>query len=246
MLAADVFASYLSSRAVIIDVMELPNWRESSSGARIRAALWLATEVGEGGKFTKSELRAAFPDYEQIDRRVRDLRPEGWEIATYREDRSLLQDELRLVAIGGAVWESNYRSKATMAISDRRRREVFLADGYSCVYCGVTAGEEYADDPLKTARLLVGRIRSTAGAAPELVTTCARCHSALANGEVDADAIAAMKALNGCERDEFRSWVRIGTRPRSKLERLWGRYKTLPEESRSEIETQLGADSIDP
>ena len=59
-----------------------------------------------------AELRNAFPSVEQIDRRMRDLRAEGWVIATYREDRSMSQDELRLVAMGGRVWEEAYHSRS--------------------------------------------------------------------------------------------------------------------------------------
>src|SRR4051794_14992723 len=112
--------------------MGLPDWRDSSAGGRVRAALWLATEVGEGGTFTKAQLRTAFPNVEQIDRRVRDLRPEGWLILTFQEDRSLQQDELRLSAIGGHVWEPGYRSAAKAAVSEKERQAAFLADDFQC------------------------------------------------------------------------------------------------------------------
>ena len=78
--------------------MDVPDWRTSRTGSKTRVALWLVAEVGAGGTFTKADLRAAFPAIEQVDRRMRDLRTEGWVIATYREDRSLAADELRWFA----------------------------------------------------------------------------------------------------------------------------------------------------
>src|SRR5690349_22430259 len=110
--------------------MTVPDWRTATAGAKVRVALWLASEVREGGIFTKAQLRAAFPNIEQVDRRMRDLRPEGWEILTFQEDRSLEPDELRLKTMGGSVWDPGYRSKAKASVSEKERQAVFLADDY--------------------------------------------------------------------------------------------------------------------
>ena len=139
--------------------MPIPDWRASTAGSRIRVALWLASEIGEGGVFTKSQLREAFPNVEQVDRRMRDLRPEGWKIATYREDRSLEVDELRLIAIGGYVWEPGYQSRASIGLTDQQRQAVLARDGYACIHCGIAGGEQYPDDPVRTAKLTVRRPR---------------------------------------------------------------------------------------
>ncbi|NED80912.1 hypothetical protein G3I76_12555, partial [Streptomyces sp. SID11233] len=65
-------------------------------GGRVRVALWLVSVVGEGNPFTKTELRTAFPDESQIDRRLRDLRDWGWVIHNSRDDESLRPEEQRL------------------------------------------------------------------------------------------------------------------------------------------------------
>src|SRR3954471_10820587 len=117
--------------------MSVPDWRTYESGTRVRAALWLMDAVGVGNSFTKAELRAAFPGVEQIDRRLRDLREDGWVIATYREDRSLDSDELRFVSMGGPVWERSYRRSGSPPVSAKMRSEVFAADQHTCVVCGV-------------------------------------------------------------------------------------------------------------
>ncbi|MGO4420337.1 hypothetical protein AB4Z54_16790, partial [Streptomyces sp. MCAF7] len=82
----------------------LPSWQDGKLGGKARAALWLVTEVGEGNIFTKTELRKAFPDVAQIDRRVRELRDHGWRIDTNRDDPALKQEEQRYVSKGAEVW----------------------------------------------------------------------------------------------------------------------------------------------
>src|SRR3954452_13389047 len=114
----------------MMGVMTVPDWKTSTKGTRVRVALWLHSEVGDGGTFKKAQLREAFPGVEQIDRRMRDLRAEGWVLATYREDRSLEPDELRLVQVGGRVGEPTYRSRQSSTITDKERKAVFAADNY--------------------------------------------------------------------------------------------------------------------
>lgn len=53
------------------------DWRNADLGTRVRVALWLRDEIGEGGTFSKAALRAAISGAEQVDRRMRDLRPHG-------------------------------------------------------------------------------------------------------------------------------------------------------------------------
>jgi hypothetical protein len=88
---------------------ELPDWTSSKMGTMVRAALWLVTKVGEGNVFTREQLRAAFPETAQVDRRVRDLRDHGWVIDTNREDPTLSFGESRFVHAGAPVWEPGSR-----------------------------------------------------------------------------------------------------------------------------------------
>lgn len=88
---------------------QLPDWTNEKMGTMVRAALWLATEVGEGNVYTKEQLNAAFPGVSQIDRRVRDLRDRGWVIATNRDDALLAPHESRFVRAGEPIWEPGMR-----------------------------------------------------------------------------------------------------------------------------------------
>lgn len=153
---------------------DVPDWTTHGGGGKRRVALWLAAEVGEGGAFTKASVRQAFPGVEQIDRRMRDLRTEGWVIATYREDRSLAPDELRLVAIGGHVWVKGYVSKARVALNERERNTILSRDMWTCRFCGVGAGNIYPDEKLRKATLLVTTVGKLANSEIR-VCSCERC-----------------------------------------------------------------------
>lgn len=197
--------------------MELPDWRTSSAGAKVRAALWLATEVGEGGTFTKAQLRGAFPNIEQVDRRMRDLRPEGWEILTFQEDRSLEPDELRLKTIGGRVWEPGYRSKARSAVPDRERQAAFLADNYQCVICGIAGGEAYPDDPGRVAKLVASRPDDVSATR----TLCDRCRAGGPITPSAAELEESVSALGPEQRITLARWLASGQRERTQEEQLW-------------------------
>lgn len=103
------------------------------------AATWLLREVGVGGVFTKVQLRAAFPEVTQIDRRVRDLRAQGWVIHTRRQDPSLGQEEMRLVEVG------DRRRGPSERITPKQRRAALLATAHSCLACGAVASAPYPD-----------------------------------------------------------------------------------------------------
>lgn len=220
-------------------VQEVPDWRRSTAGARTRVALWLVAEIAEGGRFTKADLRDAFPAVEQVDRRMRDLRKEGWVIATYREDRSLAPDELRLVTVGGPVWEDGYRSRAESALTDKQRQAVFAADGFACVLCGIAAGDVYPDDALQRAKLTVARLR-TDGAAAGLRTVCSRCHAADKNPEPDPTILDDIAQLPPDERADLTRWIHAGRRATSRAEVVWHRYRRLGNSQRADVHAELG------
>ncbi len=224
--------------------MSPPNWRTFQGGTRIRVALWLHSEVGAGGVFTKAALRDAFPGVEQIDRRMRDLRPEGWVIRTYREDRSLEVNELRLVEEGGAVWDPNYKAQQRRAITSKERHAAMRSDNYMCVECGIAAGDAFPDDSLHTAKLSVFDRTGGEGPTRRLSTICDRC---LAGGGEDpgggedlGDLLAEIGALSHGQRDSLAKWIRRRSRTYAKEERLWSRYRRLPATERAVVEQHLG------
>lgn len=218
--------------------MSLPDWRTAESGTRIRAALWLMEAVGVGNSFTKAELRAAFPGVEQIDRRMRDLRNDGWVIATSREDRSLEPDELRFVSAGGSVWEHDYRRSSALAVSAKVRSKVFAADEHTCVLCGVIGGDTFPDDPLKIARLTCQRLPSDDGTL-RLRTVCDRCQSGPDRGESDNELLAAASALDDSELSALAEWSEHGVRRPRAADLIWARLARLPADERGALRAAI-------
>ncbi|MYY13248.1 hypothetical protein GT204_31290 [Streptomyces sp. SID4919] len=212
-----------------------------------RVALWLIAVVGEGNEFTKADLRDAFPGVSQVDRRMRDLRDFEWRIDTNRDDPELDSHQQRFVKAGIPVWEPgrSARPKGTTAIGANRRREVIAADGYMCRSCGITPGAEYSDTS-ETAQLDIARrpVRKPDGTTRvELVTECNRCRIGGRSLEADLSRVlAAAAGLSPIERRVLTGWITADEREFSRVERLWGDYRSLPETSRTELRAEMGLD----
>ncbi|MFE1797797.1 HNH endonuclease [Streptomyces sp. NPDC059517] len=225
------------------------SWRNTHLGTRIRVALWLRDEVGEGGTFSKARLRAAIQGAEQVDRRMRDLRPAGWVIKTYRDKPSLQPDQLYLEAMGRPVWEPEHRAAGLRQISTKTRRFVYERDLHMCRRCGIAAGEEYADDPGARGRLTLGHVNphksGSAGNAEDLITECARCNETVGHltgvqmtKEQVWDRVAALP--NRGKRDLL-EWMEADRRTLSPAEKAWGMYRQLPAVTREALHRDLEA-----
>lgn len=225
--------------------MVLPSWENTKMGTMKRAALWLVSEVGEGNVFTKAQLRDAFPEVSQIDRRMRDLRDHGWRIDTNREDLSLDAHEQRFVQMGEPVWEPGKATKASTVITATQRRDLLQQDGHLCRSCGIAPGQAYAGAyeaaQLDVARRKVKRMDGTT--AVELVIECNRCR--VGGRGITADLGGVLERINhlpAFERKILAGWVSDDEREFSKLERLWGEYRALPAESRAAVRDALIAE----
>ncbi|MDH6489959.1 hypothetical protein [Streptomyces sp. SAI-127] len=225
----------------------IPSYQDKTFGTMVRAALWLVTEVGEGSVFTKTQLREAFPEVAQIDRRLRDLRDHGWRIDTSRDDPSLLQQEQRFVTRGADVWIPG-RSKAPKhksSLTAAQRAKVLHDDNHLCQSCGVGAGEAYEDSGgVELAKLNVSRRKvlhsgegENAVAEYQLITECKRCGTGGgADREVDLDALLELvEALAPLEQRLFAKWIAADQRTFSPIEKIWGIYRALPQESRAAV-----------
>lgn len=226
--------------------MTIPRWDEPKlkAGTKIRAALWLVTEVGVGNTFTKERLRHAFPGVAQIDRRLRELRGYGWVIDTRAEDVSLNHDEQRLVAIGYPVWQQKAEThEAPETVSAKIRRKTFAEDNYQCSACGIAGGERYPDAPHLTATLSLSRMAvrlPDGGTSRMLVTECKRCRAG-SGPRVEADLLNVLRqieALDDIDSVVFRRWVDASGRGQL-LDRIWGEFRRLPHTAQDEIRKRL-------
>jgi hypothetical protein len=217
---------------------ELPNWQDSRLGTMKRAALWLVTEVGVGNVFTKTQLRDAFPDVAQIDRRMRDLRDHGWLIYTNREDVGLDASQQRFVEQGAPVWEPGKATRPSSSITAAQRRELLVRDGYLCRSCGIGAGEVYAGSQ-ETAQLEVARrktLQPDGSVTTELVTECNRCR--VGGRHLVADVkqlVERIRQLPPFERKILAGWMANGQREYSEIEEVWAAYRALPATARAQI-----------
>jgi len=211
----------------------------------VRGALWLLQVVGEGGTFTKNQLRQAFPGVSQVDRRIRDLRDWGWVVRSSAEEASLHAEDQRFVKAGVAVWDPQERRRAAprRTIPSKERRAVLARDGYMCTLCGIAGAEPYRDDPVMTAVLSVSRriIRTIEGSETVvLVTECNRCRSGQDNDQIDVgDAVAAASELSPGDRRRLIRWMERGRRGLTEFDRAWGAYLRTPVDLRPELAERL-------
>ncbi|MGW3513547.1 HNH endonuclease [Streptomyces sp. NPDC000994] len=226
---------------------EFPDWRDTSVGARVRVAAWLVSVVGEGNEFTKQQLRKAIPDREQVDRRMRDLRPAGWVIKTYRDKQVAGAEILHLEKVGLPVWQKQYRGAGLRTISDKLRREVYERDKHRCVRCGTAAREIYLDPPHDVARLTLGHVNphklGSAATIKDLVTECARCNEAvrhLTGVQVDAERVwDQIVELPKRDKTRLLRWMAADSRDFDKAEQVWAIFRQLPGASREELHERL-------
>jgi hypothetical protein len=225
--------------------MVLPSWRNEKLGSMVRGALWLESEVGEGNTFTKARLRADFPNLSQIDRRLRDLRNYGWMIHTSRDDPTLEQQEQRYVAKGAEVWIPGQAKtpKHKSSITAAQRAKVMRGDNFLCRSCGIASGEEYGDG-VEQSQLNVARRKVVLPGGEidyQMVTECRRCGAGGgADREVDLEAMLELvEALAPMERRIFAGWIAADQRSLSPIDKVWGIYRTLPEQSRAAVAEAL-------
>ncbi|MEV4691974.1 hypothetical protein AB0K27_12755 [Micromonospora echinospora] len=223
--------------------MDMPRWNDANLGTMRRAALWLVQVVGEGNTFTKSQLREAFPEVAQIDRRMRDLRDFGWKIDTNREDASLEPYEQRFAQRGTSVWEVGKGTRERAAtITASQRHEILMRDGHRCRSCGIGPGEKYTGTEI-TSQLDVARrqVRLRDGRSEtQLVIECNRCR--IGNRSLVADlgeVLSRIDELPAIERKMLSAWIEQDAREFSAVERVWAAYRTLPAEARKHIRDAL-------
>jgi hypothetical protein len=220
-------------------------------GDEQKLAAWLAFNVELGETFTMKELRQALgevvPNHaEHLNRRLRNLRPDGWSIPSNRDDGSLNPDEYRLAAIGWHPGEGRDRPpRATVSL--RVQRRVFERDGRRCVICGLGSDEFYEDG--SRVSLTVGHRYPNArrGAADEnnLQTECRRCNEPvrdeLAATETLEDVLPELRLMGREAKSKLESWLLEGRRVRDRTDEIYDRLRRLSSADREAALDALGA-----
>ncbi|GAA2255656.1 hypothetical protein GCM10010145_24780 [Streptomyces ruber] len=227
--------------------MSQPAWDDPKlkAGTMIRGALWLVQVIGEGGSFTKEDIRKAFPGISQADRRIRDLRDYGWVMLTSAEDATLTAEDQRFLKAGVPVWDPAARRAAApqKTLSNKEKQAVMARDDFMCTVCGISGGESYLDDSNQSAVLSVTRRRTVLPDGEEktlLVTECKRCRAGSDGTPARADeALAAIRNLDPREQLRLLRWIERGRRGSTPLERAWNTYRRLPADARDEVRAAL-------
>lgn len=216
---------------------------------RVAAYLWFNKDVG--ATFSMREIREALGELgspenaEHLNRRLRNLRPQGWRIDSYKDRAGLAMYEYVLIQKGARTWLGERRE--TDAASAAVRRRVLDRDGNRCVVCGVGAGEPYPEDPETRARMTIGHRRAgsrlTDASPDNLQTECARCNEptgdAIPDPEVLDAVMASVRRLAARDRRALLEWIDAGHRQRSALDDAYDRVRRLSESERSIVAMRL-------
>jgi 5-methylcytosine-specific restriction endonuclease McrA len=208
---------------------------------RLAAWLWFRYEVG--AFFTMKDARAALgadlpEDAEHLNRRLRALRPDGWVIVSYKDDRNLPVDTYRLDTKGTRVWLGE--RKPRQLVSAATRRHVLDRDGNRCQVCGIGSGESYPSEPDTHAKMTVGhRVPQDRGGTNDpdnLRTECSRCNEPVrhevADPETYNEVFAVVRKLKNEDLKSLVTWLQSGERSRSKLDTAYDRARQLSESER--------------
>lgn len=219
--------------------------RQIGAERRLAAWLWFNRDVGD--TFTMRQLRSALGEAdspeaaEHLNRRLRQLRKDGWIITSYKDSRELPVDTYRLDAKGEPIWHGLRRTKGT--ISQRTKRLVFDRDGSRCMVCGVGANEEYPGEPGTKARLTAGhrvpRERGGSDSLDNLRTECSRCNEPLRhevrNPETYDEVFAEVRNLKTTELSSLLNRLEGGERERSRVDRAYDRARQLADSERARM-----------
>lgn len=117
------------------------------------------------------EKVARISDYQ---RRIRDLRAEGWQILSHHDDsQNLHLGEYRL---GSLVKDKGY--KFTKRVDARTRAYVLQRNGYTCYSCGRGTDDKNPLNPNRNTVLNVDHIDADGPSTPEnLRVLCSACNS---------------------------------------------------------------------
>lgn len=119
---------------------------------------------------------ARVADITAWQRRVRELRAEGWPVATHVDDISLKPGQYKLTS----TVRDRLSYSISPAISARLRAQVLERNGYTCQMCGAGASDRDHHDPRRTVRLHIGHIIDRAHGGDDTIgnlrALCATCN----------------------------------------------------------------------
>lgn len=217
-----------------------PGKKKQPFGAERRISAWLAFNRKVGEVFTMRDLRRALgeddipDDAEHLNRRLRNLRGDGWEIYSQRDDGSLAHVEYRIAKVGWHPGTGESRPKKG-GISERMRALVLKRDKSTCAVCGIVEGDPYPDNPGRKAVLTAGhrvpdRRLGRNATAEDLQAECERCNRAVRDEMPDPETLEEVlpevRLMKRNEKKELLSWFEHGRSP-SRVQQIYSRARRL-------------------
>ena len=221
-------------------------------GDERKLAAWMAFNVNIGETFTMRDLRTALGgdvipnDAEHLNRRLRELRKDGWSVPSNKDDRNLPVGTYRLETQGWHPGEGKRPARNT--ISQATRRRVLDRDGWRCVVCGVGSGEPYPGEPGTNAVLTAGhRVPNAFGGSSRdinnLQAECKRCNEPvrqeLRSPETLEQVLPDVRRLKKSELETLLSWLVAEHRTRNRLDDVYDRARRLSAGEQDDLEATV-------
>ncbi len=148
---------------------------EVGRGSRGRVLAFLLANVGRVLRW--QEIRKAAGDVEQWSRRLRELRDDfGYQILSHKDRQNLKPGQYLLETIDRTP--SFHRG-----ISKQTRAFVLERNGYTCIMCGIAAGDADPYNPKRKIQLTMGHIIDKLKGGPDtpenLRAVCTNCNQGL-------------------------------------------------------------------
>ena len=238
-------------------------WRLTSSpdsarpfGDERKIASYLACTKVVGDTFTTRELREAVGgdgeanSNEHFQRRLRALRSkrDGWQIASFQDDRTLPAEHYRIDQIG---WHPGLgpRPKNIQVVSAKTRGLVLRRDGSRCQVCGVGDNEPYPEDSSRLAVMTVGHLISQdfggSNDLSNLRTEYALCNEQMRSegGKPESfeEVWSAVRKLTTPQVKRLDGWLAQGYRSRDTLDETYDRVRKLSPGDLERMATQIAA-----
>lgn len=222
-------------------------------GAERRIEAWLAFNRSPGEMFTTSELRSVLGEddvpnnQEHFQRRLRELRKDGWEIPSVKYDRNLEVGYYRLDAIGWHPGLGTERPKKASAVDAVTARRVLDRDGHRCVLCGIGSGEPHPRNSDRPAVITVGHVKpgfhAGKGDISNLRAECAICNEPLradaAQPPTYEELLSAMRNLRTAELREIARWINAGHRIRTRADQFFDQLRMTSPGDRDRLVADL-------
>ncbi|WP_435157138.1 HNH endonuclease [Amycolatopsis sacchari] len=232
-----------------------PGAKKAKFGAERRIAAWLAYHKAVGDTFTTSELRAELGeddvpnDQEHFQRRLRELRKDGWDIPSVKYDRNLEVGFYRVDKLGWHPGLGTPRPKKQSVVDAVTARKVFDRDGRRCKGCGVGHGEPHPRNNNKPAVMTVGHVKAGIFGGPgdlsNLRTECTICNEPLRSDAMEPPSIdemsSAMRNLRAGELRDIATWIEAGYRVRSRADEFYDNFRAMAPGDQERIAAALMA-----